>query len=281
MEIHRVVKRWMVPGETYFSGGPVSKVIDIYKWVTPHLDFISPDIKSSNAKCYEAMCAAVTRPDNPLFLPETPSVVSLFTAIADYNLIGDFFFGVEEIMAEDGTVLPEAQNGVDTLRCVSAAIPLILKYQGTRYIHAVTEEEDIEAQLLDMEGWFGAAVFVEGTIPNTPTDWRHKNIKLPAVKNGVNRGRGLVFQTAKNEFYLVGAGYKLFLRPKLPPKQMLDATYVSEYWQTKLIHQIGVDEGHFAKDGKFIVDRQRSGDAICGGVWVAPDVGVVRVIMCD
>jgi len=44
----------------------------------------------------------------------------------------------------------------------------------------------------------------------------------------------------------------------------------------KLIHQISVDEGHFDTNGEFIVDRQRSGDAICGGAWVAPDVGVVR-----
>jgi len=35
----------------------------------------------------------------------------------------------------------------------------------------------------------------------------------------------------------------MFFRPKLPPEKMLDATYVSDYWQTKLIHQISVDEG--------------------------------------
>ena len=281
MEIHKVVKRWMIAGETYFSGGAVSKVIDIYKWVTPHLDFIAPDIKSTNAKSYESMCAVNSRPDNPLFLPETPSAVSLFRAIADYNLIGDFFFGIEDIIAEDGTMRPEAQNEVDTMRCVIAAIPLILKYQGTGRIYAITEEEDIEAQLLDMDGWFASAVFVEGGLPNTPTDWRHKSIKLPEKKNGMNRGRGLVFQAGKNEFYLVGIGWKMFFRPKLPPEKMLDATYVSDYWQTKLIHQISVDEGHFDTNGEFIVDRQRSGDAICGGAWVAPDVGVVRVILCD
>jgi hypothetical protein len=167
------------------------------------------------------------------------------------------------------------------MRCVIAAIPLILKYQGTGRIYAITEEEDIEAQLLDMDGWFASAVFVEGGLPNTPTDWRHKSMKLPEKKNGMNRGRGLVFQAGKNEFYLVGIGWKMFFRPKLPPEKMLDATYVSDYWQTKLIHQISVDEGHFDTNGEFVADRQRSGDAICGGAWVAPDVGVVRVILCD
>jgi len=84
----------------------------------------------------------------------------------------------------------------------------------------------------------------------------------------MNRARGLVFQVNKNEFYLTGIGWKMFFRPKLPPEKMLDATYVSDYWQTKLIHQVSVDEGHFDLKGDFIVDRQRSGDAICGGAWL-------------
>jgi len=53
--------------------------------------------------------------------------------------------------------------GVDTVRSVAAAIPLILKYQGTGKIHAVEQEDDIDAQLFDMDGYFGSAVFGEGT----------------------------------------------------------------------------------------------------------------------
>jgi hypothetical protein len=34
---------WRFPGETYPSGGAVSKVLDIYKWFTPHVDIIAPD----------------------------------------------------------------------------------------------------------------------------------------------------------------------------------------------------------------------------------------------
>jgi hypothetical protein len=282
MEIRRVESRWATAGETYPSGGAVSKVLDIYKWVTPHLDMIAPDIKSFNPRSYEAMCAVYARPDNPFFLPETPSAISTFRAIADYNLIGDFFFGAEDILAPDGTIRPESQPEVDTIRMIKAAIPLILKYQGTGRLYAIGEEEDIEAQLLDMEGYMGSVVFIENTtLPNTPKDWRHKSSGNPQFKTSVNRARGMVIQASKNEFYLVGDGYRLFFRPKLPPEQMLDATFVSDYWQIKLIHQISVDEGHFNEKDEFIVDRQRSGDALCGGVWVAPDVGVVRVIMCD
>ena len=34
---------WPRPGECYPSGGAVSKVLDIYKWFTPHVDLIAPD----------------------------------------------------------------------------------------------------------------------------------------------------------------------------------------------------------------------------------------------
>ena len=34
---------WPIPGEAYPSGGAVTKVLDIYKWFTPHVDMISPD----------------------------------------------------------------------------------------------------------------------------------------------------------------------------------------------------------------------------------------------
>jgi len=34
---------WPIPGESYPSGGAVIKVLDIYKWFTPHVDLIAPD----------------------------------------------------------------------------------------------------------------------------------------------------------------------------------------------------------------------------------------------
>jgi hypothetical protein len=44
---------------------------------------------------------------------------------------------------------------------------------------------------------------------------------------------------------------------------------------------VSVDEGHFDQNGEFVADRRRNGDEIKRGVWVYPDVGVVRVITCD
>jgi hypothetical protein len=285
MEVRRLDSRWMTAGETYPSGGAVTKVLDFYKSFTPHLDLIAPDIKFYNTRKFEAVCATYSRDDNPLFFPETPPSLGLFRAVADYNLQGySRMFFLESIVAEDGSVRPEAKLGVDTVRSLAAAIPLILKYQGTGKIHAVVQEDDIDAQLFDMDGYFGSVVFGEGHTPHVPKDWRHFTPPPDEQTQGAtgpNRGRGLVIQTRRNEFYLVGASYRLFLRPKAAPVKRLDATFVTDHWQNKLAHQLKVDEGHYDRNGQFIVDRRRNGDAISGGVWVEADNGVVRVIMCD
>ena len=67
----------------------------------------------------------------------------MFRAIADYNSIGNFFFGAEFILAQDGSIRPECQTIVDSMQCTAAVIPLLLKYQGTGKIHAVIQEDTI------------------------------------------------------------------------------------------------------------------------------------------
>jgi hypothetical protein len=283
MEVRRGDSRWMLPGESYPSGGGVTKVLDITRWFTPHLALIAPDIKFYNLRAFEEVCASYSREDNPLFLPETPPALSLFRAIADYNLLGySRMYLLESIVAPDGSVRPGSQMGVDTIRCVASAIPLILKYQGTGRIYAVVQEDDIDAQRFDMEGYLGVASFATGHAPHIPKDYRHDTPEeAKQIQNELERGRGLIVQASRNEFYLVGVNYRVFLRPKLSPEKMLDATFVAEGWLTKLTHHLRVDEGHFDENDQFVVDRRRNGDVINGGIWVAPDVGVVRVLMCD
>jgi hypothetical protein len=62
---------------------------------------------------------------------------------------------------------------------------------------------------------------------------------------------------------------------------MLDASYTSAFMLTRLAHCVCVDEGHFNEKDEFVVDRRRNGDETDYGVWIEPDVGVVRVRMTD
>jgi len=261
--------------------------LDIYKWFTPHIDIIGPDIYSSDSRDYEFLCATYSRDDNPLFLPESVKEVtdggkstqpwSMFRAIADYNLIGYFFFGIEYIVTGDGSFRPEFRMLVDSIQCIAQAIPLLLKYQGTDKIHPVAQDEYMKSQEFDFEGYNGLVQFGGGQAPPAWKDWRHPpdETMFKSRNEDCNRGRGLIIQVNKNEFYLVGANYRLFVHPKQStdkmqaPLPVTDPSYIS------------VDEGHFDQNGKFVIDRQRNGGQVLAGVWVEPDCGVVRVMMCD
>ena len=134
---------------TYINVIPsyVNRALDIYKWCTPDVDIIGPDIYTRDFKGYESLCARYSRNDNPFFLPESVKEVTdggkscqpwaIFRAVADYNLIGYFFFGIEYIIDENGLVRPELQTLVDSIGFVGAVTPLLLKYQSTGKIHAV------------------------------------------------------------------------------------------------------------------------------------------------
>jgi beta-galactosidase GanA len=264
---------WRIPGESYPSGGAVGRTLDLYKWFAPHIDLIAPDIYIGDDRGYDAMCALYGREDNPLFIPESApggsNAWNIFRALGDYNAIGYAFFAVEHILAEDGTLRPEAQLLADSFRCAAAAIPLLLAYQGTGKIHTVAQEENQGGYALDLDGWLGVIEFGEFY-----KDWRHREQRPPEQR----RGRGLVFQTGPNEFYLVGGGYRLVLRPILPPEQRLDMSVSRDHLLHCLAHYVSVEEGHFM-DGEFVVVRERNGDEIDNGVWVEPDTGLVRVVM--
>jgi len=72
---------WSRAGESYPSGGAVTKVLDIYKWFTQHLDLIAPDNYQLDAPGFASVCANYARDDNPLFFPETAGDRILFRPI--------------------------------------------------------------------------------------------------------------------------------------------------------------------------------------------------------
>jgi hypothetical protein len=274
---------WAIPGESYPSGGAVAKVLDIYKWFTPHLDIIAPDNYQLDSNNFKAVCASYARDDNPLFMPETIGNRNMFRAIADYNSLANFFFGLEFILAQDGSVRPECQTIVDSMRCTAAVIPLLLKYQGTGKIHAAIQEEQLYSQLLELGDYTGLVEFGEKRGPVAGTDWRHpKAAWLGNVPMTANPAYGLVIQASGNEFYMVGANCRLFLRPKPTLERIQPQLMLANGTARTFAYIVRVDEGHFDKNDEFVSDRRRNGDEIGhNGLWVEPDIGVLRVITCD
>ncbi len=277
---------WRIPGESYPSGGAVTKVLDLYKWATPHVDLVAPDIYIGDAEGYDAICEAYARTDNPLFVPESApggsNPLRMFRAIGLYDAVGYAFFAIERVIDEEGEVRPTLQPLVDSVRCVATAVPLLLKYQGTGGIHVVGQEADLGDQYLDLDAYRGRVEFGGGRLPFAGKDWRHPRPHVTVDQPpGTGPGRGLIVQVDRHEFYLVGANYRLHLRPKSSPTEHLVAAQTNERLLTRLAHYVRVDEGHFDKAGAFVVDRRRNGDETDHGIWVEPDVGVVHIVLCN
>ena len=277
---------WRIPGESYPSGGAVAKTLDIYKWFAPHVDLIAPDIYTADSRGYEAACADYAREDNPLFVPESApggsNAWNMFRAIGEYGAIGYACFAVEHVIAQDGSIRPGAEMIVNSFRSLSAAIPLLLRYQGTGRIHVVVQEENLATQFIELDGYVGIVQFGAGSFVPSGKDWRHPAHRPSVAEQmGGERGRGLVIQVGEHEFYVVGAGFRLSLRPRVAPRSAFDMPLSREHLRDRLAHFVRVDEGHFGAGGEFVVDRRRNGDETDSGVWAEADVGVVHVLLCE
>ncbi|MFO7695656.1 MAG: DUF5597 domain-containing protein [Anaerolineae bacterium] len=270
----------------YPSGGAVSDVLDIWLWTMKHLDLIAPDIYIPYTAGYRQICANYTRPENPLFVPESgsmgPNAWQMMYAIGEFNAIGYACFGVEHILDAEGNVVPPAQHAVDSFRVVREAIPLLLQYQGTGRVHAIAQEENQGEQYFDLDGWYGVVSFGYGAPSYVGRDWRHATAgNRRALDPTIPRGRGLLFQADRNTFYLVGGACQLHLCRKGSWASMTSFTGLRDFHLDRQGHFVTVDEGHFDAAGEFVVDRRRNGDEIDHGAWVEPDVRVVRVVMSD
>jgi hypothetical protein len=260
-----------MPGLNYPSGGAIPKTLDIWKWMAPALDLIAPDIYKGNPAEYCHYCNMYNRPDNPLFIPESDgrrglnNDTNMFYALGKYHAIGYFSFGIENCILEDGIVNPKFSTLFGSFRAVSAALPLLIKYNGTGRIHSIVQEEQMTEQMLDFEGYKGLVSFGYDR-----TDFHHRRPGFPQ-----ERGRGLVIQAEKDEFYILGAGFTISFRQK---DEIVD---YAEDQLAKNRNYLTVEEGYFDESGSWICSRIRSGDERDSGIWLYTDVGVVKVVICD
>ncbi|MGC8716877.1 MAG: DUF5597 domain-containing protein [bacterium] len=277
---------WDIPGVNYPSGGAVPKVLDIWKWTAKDIDLIAPDIYVRDHKSYCSFCSFYNRKDNLLFIPESSidesNSLNMFRAIADYSAIGFHIFGIESILDKDGLVKPLAKPIVNSFKALSSALPLIVKYQGTGRIHSVIQEEYMAEQKLDLERYVGFVRFFQvdpymhQIDPSIGfLDFRYRD------KIKEERGRGLVIQANEREFYVLGGGFRLLLYRKDMIRSPLSVFYSNDFIKSRDINYLSVEEGFFDTDGNWVVTRKRNGDESDFGVWVHPDIGVVRVIMAE
>ncbi len=263
----------------YPSGGAVTRVLDLYKWNTPHIDVIAPDIYAADSASYRFECEHYGREDNPLFIPESApggsNARNMFYALGAYDAIGYFCFGIESMLDESGAVRPISREVVESFRAARQALPLLLQYQGTGNVYAVVQEEHAGGQTIDMGDYVAWVRYADSDQPY-PRGYLYPRGGGP---DGFDRARGLIVRAGEREFYLAGGPFRVIFKRKPAPDAELTPAMAAELLSDELPDFQMVEEGSLDDSGNWQPRHWRNGDEVTGGLWVDVKSGLVRVIL--
>jgi hypothetical protein len=188
-------RRIASPGIQYPSGGAVQKFAGLWRALAPSIDMIGPDIYSADSDFALAVMRAYSRPDNPLWIPETGRndnfAKLLFYALGD-GAIGFSPFGVDTTgwnSMGDEVVKAHARNFA-LLSPMSREIAE-LNFEGK--LKTSVEEPGRERQELDFGSWQATVSY------GFP---QHDGLRPPGNKDA--HGVALVAQSGPDEFLVTG-----------------------------------------------------------------------------
>jgi hypothetical protein len=131
-----------LPGQ-WPSGGPVARVMDVYRAVAPSLDFIAPDIYVPD---FKGTCALYTRSGNPLFIPEARDQVgNLFWAFGHHSAWAWSPFGVEDLN-------PEGQVA-QAYKLLSEMLPQLAEWQAAGKVKGILVLDGEQPRPLSLGGY--------------------------------------------------------------------------------------------------------------------------------
>ncbi len=175
-----------LPGK-YPNGGPVAKVMDIYKAAAPAIDLISPDVYLPN---YREICDKYFRPAkrNPLFVPECERTNpgKAFYALGQDDALGFGPFGIESMAAD--------QAYAESNAVLTELLPLVTRYQGTGRMRAFLQEGNEDTTAFDLGKY-------------------HISVKYTS---SVKKSFGLIIQTGEQDYLVAGMDCRItFSSPHL------------------------------------------------------------------
>jgi hypothetical protein len=237
---------WLVQNEKqlpggYPSGGPVSRVMDIWRAAAPQIDLLAPDIYLPD---FKGVCASYTRSGNPLFIPEArASVPNLLWAIGRHSAIGYSPFGIESLNQDH----PLGQ-AYEVLR---GLLPILTRYQPEGRVTAVMEDGE-RTETLSFGGYRLTITYGGLRRPGAPQ--APQPVQTPGPQQPpAPSGYGLIIHTAPDEFLFVGTG--------------LSITFAADSPGPKIARIGTVDEGRF-EQGIWVPGRRLNGDETGGGTRV-------------
>jgi hypothetical protein len=191
------------PACQYESGGPTDNVLGLWKVAAPAIDVLAPDVYLRDSARYRRVCELYSRPDNPLFIPETGNAGEFarhfFTALG-YGAVGWAPFGIDCTVHDDlGALAPFALN----YRIVGPMMRELARLGFEGRLRATAEREGAPVDLLDFGRWqalitYGAPRF---------------GLATEAKGNPEPIGRVLVAELGEDVFLVAGAYCRVDFQP--------------------------------------------------------------------
>ncbi|MDQ3855022.1 MAG: DUF5597 domain-containing protein [Chloroflexota bacterium] len=250
---------WREPGHDYPSGGATTTTLDIWKVAAPHVDLIAPDIYHPSASEFRAICSLYARPDNLLFIPESPlgpsTAANLFYAIGEFAAIGIAPFGIDGAFDPSGQPTEHSRALLESYAAVRAILPLLFEARASGRLHPLVQEEGMDHLQVQLEG----AVALVQFLPDR---------YCPLGQ----RGRGLLVQTGPKEYYVAGIGLRVCIRPDG------GGGYPTGPRNSHLIPFILIEEGYF-KGCTWVRTSQLNGDEATLGLQPRYPGAVVHAVL--
>lgn len=229
-----------LPGD-YPSGGPVARVIDVWRAGAPANDLLAPDIYVQD---FKGVCAEYTRSGNPLWIPEARDQVgNLFWALGHHSALGWAIFGIDDL--NEKSQVAKAYDILDDM------LPQLAGWQAEGKVDGVLLVDGEENQVITMGGYKITISKPRQRGPATET----ANVQTPLGLGGVTmssrampddtRPFGLVINTAPDEFLFVGSNF-------VP-------SFTADPQESAKVAIGWIDEGKYV-NGNWIPGRRLNGD---------------------
>lgn len=257
--------------KTYSAGGPVWNVLDIWHAAAPDIFTAAPDLYNRHYDNVMANLDRYDRPDNPLMIVEIgndPVYSRYFFPVLGRHALGFAPFGMDYA---DYVNYPLGAKAMDnaTFEAVASKFRLVepmmrqwakLSFENKTW--GVAEPDDSASQTLDLGRW-KATVSYGQWLFGTPEYNAQSHAGRPAW-SVPQSGGALIAQLGPNEYLVTAYNARVdfaLANPKPGEQSQLDK----------------VEEGHYAKDGTWVVDRIWNGDQTDYGLNFATAPHILHV----
>ena len=224
----------------YPCGGPLSKMMNIWRAAAPDIDLLAPDIYLDD---FKRVCSQYTIAGNPLFIPETNpdirSSANVYYALGQYNAICFSPFAIDGLNDDVAQAISESYGSL------SGFLPFWAKYSGKGKNIGFTSTPS------------GKEMFELGDYRIEVKYHQQRN-----MEKGIPGSCGLILCTAPDEFYVTGRNISVNFYPRDGEKAFVEI----------LSH----DEGKFV-NGVWQAVRRMNGDELYIYIGEKPEFRLIRL----